>query len=111
MRRSAGWSAEQASRSGTGTVSKDPRPACSAGSTRTPACCSTSPARLAARSSLVQAGLTVHRAALATPPPAWAEVRAALVRPDGHIAWAAKSTDDTALTAAANTALAITHRT
>ncbi|WP_353962601.1 hypothetical protein [Streptomyces sp. NBC_00378] len=63
------------------------------------------------RAPLAQAGLTVHRAALATPPPAWAKVRAALVRPDGHIAWAAESTDDATLTAAANMALAITNRT
>ncbi|MFD0340274.1 hypothetical protein ACFVH0_16560 [Streptomyces sp. NPDC127117] len=53
----------------------------------------------------------MHRAALAAPPPAWAKVRAALVRPDGHIAWATESTDDATLTAAAGTALAITHRT
>ncbi|WP_053762676.1 FAD-dependent monooxygenase [Streptomyces sp. AS58] len=35
----------------------------------------------------------------------WSGVRAALVRPDGHVAWACEETDDQRLTAAASTAL------
>jgi hypothetical protein len=38
-------------------------------------------------------------------------VRAALIRPDGHVAWAGIDRDDTALAAAARRALAASHRT
>ncbi|MEU6479073.1 FAD-dependent monooxygenase [Streptomyces sp. NPDC047017] len=34
-----------------------------------------------------------HSARLATPRPAWSAVRAALVRPDGHVAWASDTED------------------
>ncbi|WP_326794283.1 FAD-dependent monooxygenase [Streptomyces sp. NBC_01808] len=55
-------------------------------------------------------GLAVHTAVLDRPPAAWATVRAALVRPDGHVAWAGIDDDDTALAAAVDRALATTHR-
>ncbi|MFD6287350.1 FAD-dependent monooxygenase [Streptomyces sp. NPDC060205] len=55
-------------------------------------------------------GLTVRTATLDRPPAAWAPVRAALIRPDGHVAWAGTDPDDTALAAAADRALAATHR-
>ncbi|MFJ4617041.1 FAD-dependent monooxygenase [Streptomyces sp. NPDC088812] len=45
-------------------------------------------------------GLAVHTGTLDRPPAAWSTVRAALVRPDGHVAWAATDLDDTALSAA-----------
>ncbi|WP_326695890.1 FAD-dependent monooxygenase [Streptomyces sp. NBC_01754] len=58
-------------------------------------------------------GLTVHTrtSTLDQPPAAWATVRAALVRPDGHVAWVGVDEDDTALSAAVDRALATTHRT
>ncbi|MFE6940869.1 aromatic-ring hydroxylase C-terminal domain-containing protein [Streptomyces chartreusis] len=40
-------------------------------------------------------GLAVHAGPLDRPPAAWRELRAALIRPDGHVAWAAQR-DDTA---------------
>ncbi|MFH8468495.1 FAD-dependent monooxygenase [Streptomyces sp. NPDC017991] len=55
-------------------------------------------------------GLTVCTATLDRPPAAWAAVRAALIRPDGHISWIGTDPDDTALAAAADRALATTHR-
>ncbi|MFJ7903780.1 hypothetical protein ACIQ6V_25355 [Streptomyces sp. NPDC096198] len=51
-----------------------------------------------------------HRAAPDTGRAEWAGVRAALVRPDGHVAWASDESDDAALGAAARAALAATHR-
>ncbi|MCX4234978.1 FAD-dependent monooxygenase [Streptomyces ortus] len=54
-------------------------------------------------------GLTVHAGSLDRPPAAWAPVRAALIRPDGHLAWIGTDPDDTALAAAADRALALTH--
>ncbi|WP_328843382.1 FAD-dependent monooxygenase [Streptomyces sp. NBC_00258] len=56
-------------------------------------------------------GLVVDTATLDQPPSAWATVRAALIRPDGHVAWAGIDEADTALSAAADRALATTHRT
>ncbi|GAA3021179.1 FAD-dependent monooxygenase [Streptomyces fulvorobeus] len=56
-------------------------------------------------------GLAVHTATLDRPPAAWATVRAALIRPDGHVAWAGIDEDDTALSAAVDRALDTTHRT
>ncbi|MGC5363565.1 FAD-dependent monooxygenase [Streptomyces sp. DT24] len=56
-------------------------------------------------------GLVVHTSTLDRAPDAWATVRAALVRPDGHVAWAGADEDDTALSAAVDRALATTHRT
>ncbi|GAA2276856.1 monooxygenase [Nonomuraea roseoviolacea subsp. roseoviolacea] len=50
--------------------------------------------------------LTVLTAALDRPPAVWAGVRAALIRPDGHVAWAGTETDDASLAAAARRALA-----
>ncbi|WP_394427996.1 FAD-dependent monooxygenase [Streptomyces sp. SGAir0957] len=47
-----------------------------------------------------------HRAAPAEPPAEWSKVRAALVRPDGHVAWACDETDDAALARAAREAVA-----
>ncbi|MER5772124.1 FAD-dependent monooxygenase [Streptomyces sp. NPDC001985] len=47
-------------------------------------------------------GLTVRAATLDRPPAGWAGVRAALIRPDGHVAWADTDGDDTALAAAAD---------
>ncbi|MEU7889645.1 hypothetical protein AB0B54_29420 [Microbispora bryophytorum] len=40
----------------------------------------------------------------------WRRVRAALIRPDGHVAWASEEDDDAALRSAAATALAATTR-
>ncbi|MFI7630548.1 FAD-dependent monooxygenase [Microbispora rosea] len=40
----------------------------------------------------------------------WRRVRAALIRPDGHVAWASEESDETALRSAAATALAATTR-
>ncbi|MFC4464573.1 FAD-dependent monooxygenase [Streptomyces xiangluensis] len=56
-------------------------------------------------------GLAVHTATLDRPPAAWASVRATVVRPDGHVAWAGSDEDDTVLSAAVDRALAATHRT
>ncbi|MFH8533867.1 FAD-dependent monooxygenase [Streptomyces tendae] len=55
-------------------------------------------------------GLTVHAASLDQPPSAWATVRAALIRPDGHVAWAGADEDDTALSAAVDRTLATLDR-
>lgn len=54
-------------------------------------------------------GLRVHRGAPHLPPAGWADVRAALVRPDGHVAWAADR-HGTDPVAGLRTALATTHR-
>ncbi|MEV0778367.1 FAD-dependent monooxygenase [Streptomyces sp. NPDC050428] len=56
-------------------------------------------------------GLAVHTATLDRPPAAWATVRAALIRPDGHIAWAGIDENDTALSVAVDRTLATVHRT
>lgn len=55
-------------------------------------------------------GLAVHTGTLDRPPGTWAGVRAALIRPDGHVAWAGTDRDDTTLSAAVDEALATTHR-
>ncbi|MFE2722645.1 FAD-dependent monooxygenase [Kitasatospora sp. NPDC059327] len=49
-------------------------------------------------------GLTVRQVSPERLPAGWAGVRAALVRPDGHIAWAGTERDDAALLAAMNAA-------
>ena len=59
---------------------------------------------------LARPGLAVLTTALDRPPAAWAPVRAALIRPDGHVAWAGAAEDETALAEAADSALALTHR-
>ncbi|MFJ7149099.1 hypothetical protein ACIQVT_12995 [Streptomyces sp. NPDC100445] len=50
-------------------------------------------------------GIAVHAATLDRPPTAWTRVRAGLIRPDGHVAWAGEE-DDAALAVAVETALA-----
>ncbi|MFD3911620.1 FAD-dependent monooxygenase [Streptomyces sp. NPDC058603] len=50
--------------------------------------------------------LTVHSAPLSAPHPDWSGVRAALIRPDGHVAWASAEPDDEALLGAVREALA-----
>ncbi|MFJ5222164.1 FAD-dependent monooxygenase [Streptomyces sp. NPDC088400] len=56
--------------------------------------------------------ITVHSAPLSEPPagprPEWSGVRAALIRPDGHVAWASEEHDDDALVTAVRTAVAAT---
>ncbi|GGU17301.1 FAD-dependent monooxygenase [Streptomyces daghestanicus] len=51
-------------------------------------------------------GLAVHTGALARPPAAWRDVRAALIRPDGHVAWAGTGGDGRAPAAAVEGVLA-----
>lgn len=48
---------------------------------------------------LARPGLAVHPGRLDEPPAAWREVRAALIRPDGHVAWAGTEQDTPALPA------------
>jgi 2-polyprenyl-6-methoxyphenol hydroxylase-like FAD-dependent oxidoreductase len=55
-------------------------------------------------------GLHVHAATPYRPPAEFTDVRAVLVRPDGHIAWASAEHDDTALTDSLTAALSTTHR-
>ncbi|CAM5697484.1 FAD-dependent monooxygenase [Streptomyces fumanus] len=55
-------------------------------------------------------GLRVHAGTLRTPPADWSGIRAVLIRPDGHVAWAGTHGDDTALRADLARALATTHR-
>ncbi|WP_406148106.1 FAD-dependent monooxygenase [Streptomyces sp. NBC_01012] len=50
-----------------------------------------------------------HTAPEPDPRPAWSTVRAALVRPDGHIAWASEQPDAEALRAEARAATSATH--
>lgn len=50
--------------------------------------------------------IAVHTTTLAHPPTAWAEVRAALIRPDGHVAWAGTERDDATLSTTAGEAIA-----
>jgi cytochrome c1 len=52
----------------------------------------------------------VHIDTLAEERAEWQGVRAAFVRPDGHVAWAGAEPDDEALAAAATAALAATGR-
>ncbi|MFJ8856599.1 FAD-dependent monooxygenase [Streptomyces sp. NPDC102437] len=59
---------------------------------------------------LARAGLRVHTGTLHLPPADWAGIRAVLIRPDGHIAWADTRHDDTALADGLGAALAVTHR-
>ncbi|MFB7176274.1 FAD-dependent monooxygenase [Streptomyces sp. NPDC056257] len=57
---------------------------------------------------LPQPGPAVHTAAPTSVPAAWNGVRAALVRPDGHVAWGGTDRDDDELAAAANEAVSAT---
>ncbi|MCP2260990.1 2-polyprenyl-6-methoxyphenol hydroxylase [Streptoalloteichus tenebrarius] len=59
---------------------------------------------------LARPGLVVRSRSLAETPSTWSGVRAALVRPDGHVAWVGTTPDDAALASAANRVLATTHR-
>ncbi|MFK0115272.1 FAD-dependent monooxygenase [Streptomyces sp. NPDC090994] len=43
---------------------------------------------------LTRPGLAVRTGTLHQPPAPWADVRAALIRPDGHVAWAGTGQDD-----------------
>ncbi|GII96401.1 aromatic-ring hydroxylase C-terminal domain-containing protein [Sinosporangium siamense] len=53
----------------------------------------------------------VHSGApLAEPHPDWTGVLAALIRPDGHVGWASDEPDDQSRIAAAEAAVAATHR-
>ncbi|MGW0903102.1 FAD-dependent monooxygenase [Streptomyces sp. NPDC002853] len=56
-------------------------------------------------------GLHVHTAIAHQPPAEYIHIRAALIRPDGHVAWASTEGDHTSLTQSLTTALATTHRT
>ncbi|MFJ4858343.1 FAD-dependent monooxygenase [Streptomyces sp. NPDC088730] len=55
-------------------------------------------------------GLHIHTATPYQPPAEFTGIRAVLVRPDGHIAWASTEHDDTALTDSLTAALTTTHR-
>ncbi|MGN5635414.1 aromatic-ring hydroxylase C-terminal domain-containing protein, partial [Streptomyces sp. AC154] len=55
-------------------------------------------------------GLHIHAATPYQPPAEFTGIRAVLVRPDGHIAWASAERDDTALTEGLTAVLATTHR-
>ncbi|MFC8078578.1 FAD-dependent monooxygenase [Streptomyces sp. NPDC057307] len=55
-------------------------------------------------------GLHVHTATAYQPPSEFTDVRAVLVRPDGHIPWASAEHDNTALANSLTAALATTHR-
>lgn len=52
--------------------------------------------------------VVTHTVRRADPRPAWATVRAALIRPDGHVAWASAGSDAGALRAETDAALAAT---
>lgn len=51
-------------------------------------------------------GVVVHAATLDAPPAAWTTVRVALIRPDGHVAWASDDRDDATLSTAVDEAIA-----
>ncbi|WP_406410888.1 FAD-dependent monooxygenase [Streptomyces halstedii] len=53
-------------------------------------------------------GLVPHTAPRPADRPAWSTVRAALIRPDGHVAWASDQQDDEALGAEIRTAVSAT---
>ncbi|MGP3690334.1 aromatic-ring hydroxylase C-terminal domain-containing protein [Streptomyces sp. IBSNAI002] len=57
---------------------------------------------------LPRPGPAVHTAAPTALPAAWSGVRAALIRPDGHVAWAGADQDDDKPAAAANEAVSAT---
>ncbi|MFJ3441198.1 FAD-dependent monooxygenase [Streptomyces sp. NPDC086081] len=59
---------------------------------------------------LARPGLHVHSGAAGLPPGEWTGVRAALVRPDGHVAWAGADEEDAALAEGVTVTLADTHR-
>lgn len=45
-------------------------------------------------------GIPTHRSTLSEEDPAWSGVRAAIIRPDGHVWWATESADESAVTTA-----------
>ncbi|MFI8194145.1 hypothetical protein ACIF8T_36325 [Streptomyces sp. NPDC085946] len=59
---------------------------------------------------LARPGLAVHARSLAARPDGWSEVRAVLLRPDGHLVWAGTAPDDADLAAAADQALTALRR-
>jgi 2-polyprenyl-6-methoxyphenol hydroxylase-like FAD-dependent oxidoreductase len=54
--------------------------------------------------------VVVHRGCLATAVPEWLPVRAALIRPDGHVAWASERANTSALAAELSGALGAAYR-
>ncbi|WP_371535030.1 FAD-dependent monooxygenase [Streptomyces sp. NBC_00466] len=54
--------------------------------------------------------IITHAAHRPDPRPAWSTVRAALIRPDGHVAWASEQPDAEVLRAEAHVAVSATHR-
>ncbi|MET9290662.1 FAD-dependent monooxygenase [Streptomyces sp. NPDC003077] len=56
---------------------------------------------------LVRPGLRLHAGAVDEPPAAWRDVRVALIRPDGHVAWAGSDPGETAAALAATHAPAV----
>ncbi|MFI8194758.1 FAD-dependent monooxygenase [Streptomyces sp. NPDC085946] len=58
---------------------------------------------------LARPGLAVHSRSLVERPDGWSGVRAVLLRPDGHLAWAGTAPDDADLAAAADRALTTLH--
>ncbi|MEU1785830.1 hypothetical protein ABZ553_08080 [Streptomyces sparsogenes] len=59
---------------------------------------------------LARPDLRVRTGAPHLPPAGWSGIRAALIRPDGHVAWAAADGDDTTLVRSLTAVLAGTHR-
>ncbi|MFE0689651.1 FAD-dependent monooxygenase [Streptomyces xiamenensis] len=59
---------------------------------------------------LARPGLRVHTGTPHLLPAEWSGVRAALIRPDGHVAWASGDSRDTALVDDLTSVLAATHR-
>ncbi|MCX5384651.1 FAD-dependent monooxygenase [Streptomyces sp. NBC_00083] len=59
---------------------------------------------------LARPGLRVHTATPHLLPPDWSGIRAALIRPDGHVAWAGTDSHDATLVNDLSAVLATTHR-
>ncbi|OEV04515.1 FAD-dependent monooxygenase [Streptomyces oceani] len=60
---------------------------------------------------LARTGLRVRTGTLRRPPTGWTDISAALIRPDGHVAWASMDHDPTSLPDGLTATLATTHRT
>ncbi|MGB8941388.1 MAG: FAD-dependent monooxygenase [Streptomyces sp.] len=60
---------------------------------------------------LARPGLRVHTSTPHLVPAHWSGIRAALMRPDGHVAWASAESHDTTLVNDLTAVLATTHRT